>query len=67
MFNKHQPCGWRLFFFPIVTLFGLCEIARADSDDDALWKRLDITQDGWLDGKELGGDGSDSTQMVTEK
>src|SRR5688500_18164748 len=27
----------------------------ATADDDALWKRLDITEDGWLDGKELDG------------
>lgn len=46
---------WRLFFIPILTVIGLSALVRADSDDDALWKRLDITQDGWLDGKELEG------------
>lgn len=29
--------------------------ANPAADDDELWKRLDITEDGWLDGKELEG------------
>jgi len=31
------------------------KLVRADTDDDTLWMRLDTTQDGWLDGKELEG------------
>jgi hypothetical protein len=46
---------WKLFIIPILTVIGLSELVRADSDDEALWKQLDITQDGWLDGKELEG------------
>jgi hypothetical protein len=29
--------------------------ARVSAEDQALWKRLDLTEDGWLDGKELEG------------
>lgn len=30
-------------------------IVKADESDEKLWKKLDITQDGWLDGTELKG------------
>ncbi len=46
---------WQLFFISLLTVVGMSELVRADSDDDVLWRRLDITQDGWLDGKELEG------------
>ena len=55
MLNMLKSNGWRLFFIPVFTLIGLSEFVGADMDDDTLWKRLDITQDGWLDGKELEG------------
>lgn len=55
MLNMLKSNGWRLFFIPVFTLIGLSDFVGADTDDDTLWKRLDITQDGWLDGKELEG------------
>ena len=51
----------------VVLLLGATFVVRAQDDDDApvaatgagedeaLWKRLDTTEDGWLDGKELEG------------
>lgn len=55
MLNMLKSNKWRLFFIPFLVVNGLSDLVRADSHDDALWKRLDVTQDGWLDGNELEG------------
>lgn len=49
-----------IWFLPLLAGFALAAPATyaqgaALAEDEALWKRLDITEDGWLDGKELDG------------
>ncbi len=41
-----------LFLLPCILQIGAIQ---AQDNDEALWKKLDITEDGWLDGKELEG------------
>src|SRR5688572_7865184 len=49
-----QPCrAVTLLLVSALVFAGQVWVQAAD--DEALWKQLDITEDGWLDGKELDG------------
>lgn len=43
----------RAQIFLLALTVGIASFAGAQTEDEVLWQKLDITQDGWLDGKEL--------------